>query len=255
VVVAIMTQQTVQTGNFADKLLNLLDRIEYRRVETGEDMEDVARLRYKAYKVNNLIKLSGSMLMDDIDFDKNAYVFGIYVEEQLVSTIRIHHVTPEHRVSLSGKIFPDTINAFLDAGMTLIDPVRLAADPDVVNQLPGIQYLTLRIGTMASDYFGADRVLQSVDASHAAFYRRMFLSEVVVEPLEKNENYNVNLTLLATQVKTVLPKLYERYPALKSEAFERRAMFDRSYARQMASLTILPTARYAARSEIRLAAA
>ena len=244
-----MDKQNIETGSFSEKLLKLLDRIEYRRVETGEDMEDIARLRYKAYKVNNLIKLTGNKILDDIDFDKNAYVFGVYVEEQLASTIRVHHVTPEHRVSLSGKIFPETINAFLDAGMTLIDPVRLAADPDLVNELQGIQYLTLRIGTIAADYFQADRVLQSVDSSHSAFYRRMFLSEVVVDPLEKNENYNVNLTLLATQAKAVLPKLYARYPALNSEPFERRAMFDREYSRQMAALKILPTARYDVRAE------
>lgn len=248
-----MDKRVFETNSFSEKLLSLLDRIEYRRVESGEDMEDVARLRYKAYKVNNLIKLTGSMLLDDIDFDDHAYVFGVYVEEQLVSTIRVHHVTPEHRVSLSGRIFPNVVNAFLDAGLTIIDPVRLAADPDVIGELQGIQYLTLRIGTMASDYFKADRVLQSVDASHSAFYRRMFLSDVVVDPLEKNENYNVNLTLLATRAKEVLPKLYQRMPALKSEHFERRAMFDREYHKRPSALTILPTARLVVRSESRYA--
>ena len=40
-----MASVETATNRFSDKLLGLLDRIEYRRVETGEDMEDVARIR------------------------------------------------------------------------------------------------------------------------------------------------------------------------------------------------------------------
>ena len=238
-----------ENTSFSEKLLTLLDQIEYRRIETGEDMEDVARLRYKAYKVNNLIKLNSNFIQDEIDYDKNAYVFGIYTDQNLIATVRIHHVTPDHRVSLSRRIFPEAIDGLLDAGMSLIDPARMAIDPDLASEYPGMPYIMFRIATMASVYFDADRVIQAVDASHAAFYRRMFLSKVLVDPLEKNENYNVNLTLLAIQSHDVLPKVYVRFPMFKSEAFERRAMFDREYTRQMASLTILPTARYAVRSE------
>ncbi len=91
-----------EPGSFSEKLMLLLDRVEYRRVETGEDMEDIARLRYKAYKAVNLMELTGSTLIDALDFDSHAYVFGIYLDENLVSTVRVHHVTPQHRASTSG---------------------------------------------------------------------------------------------------------------------------------------------------------
>lgn len=237
-------------GNaFNRKLFELLDRIEYRRVTSGEDMEDVARIRYKAYRVNNLIKLNGNMILDPIDSDPAAHVFGVYVDETLAATMRINVVTPEHRVSLSRKIFPREIDAYLDAGMTLIDPTRLAADPDMVRTMPGLPYLTLRMACLASEFFDADRVLQTVDASHTAFYRRIFFSDVIAGPLEKNENYNVNLTLLSTRGRDMLPKIYARFPAMNSEAFERRLMFGTEQLRPNFPMTIRPTARKAVPDE------
>lgn len=233
------------TNRFSTKLLELLDHVEYRRIETGEDMEDVARIRFKAYKMADILPLKGSTLIDDIDFDSHAYVFGIYYEERLISTVRLHHVTPDHRVSSSGSIFPDEINAFLDAGMSLIDPVRLAADPAVLREMPAIPYLTLRIATMATDYFGVDRCLQLVKPQHAAFYKRVFDADTIVTPQKNRGNYNIDLTLMATRVKEVLPPLYERFPFFKSEAFERRMMFARGDTMPFSPLTIRPTARFA----------
>lgn len=237
---------SVTTSSFSDKLFSLLDRVEYRRVETSEDMEDVARIRYKAYKMADILTLEGSTLIDDVDFDPQAYVFGVYYEERLISTVRIHHVTPDHPVCSSYSVFPDHIGAFLNAGMSLIDPVRFAADPEIMKEMPAIPYLTLRIATMASDYFNADRVLQLVSPQHAAFYRRVFQADVIVEPQSNCGKYNIDLTLLATRVKEVLPKLYVRYPFFKSEAFERRLMFSRNPVSGFTPLTILPTARLVA---------
>ncbi len=233
------------TNRFSDKLMELLDRVEYRRVETGEDMEDVARIRYKAYKAGAVMHLGeeSPLLIDEVDFDSHAYVFGIYYDERLISTVRLHHVTPDHRVNSSGKVFPDELNAFLDAGMTLIDPVRLAADPEIWSEMPAIPYLTLRLATMATDYFQADRCLQMVKPAHAAFYKRVFDADFVASPKSNQGKFIIDLMLMATRVKEVLPKLYVRFPFFKSEAFERRMMFDRSA--DMSPLTVRPTARLA----------
>src|SRR5215217_182460 len=157
-----MSESIAPDNRFADRLLEILDHVEYRRVETGEDMEDVARIRFKAYKMADILPLSGSRLIDDVDFDSHAHVFGIYYQERLISTVRVHHVTPEHRVSSSASIFGEEINRFLDAGMTLIDPVRLAADPQVLREMPAVPYLTLRVATMASEHFDVDRCLSLV---------------------------------------------------------------------------------------------
>ena len=240
-----MASVDTATNRFSDKLLELLDRVEYRRVETGEDMEEVARIRFKAYKMADILPLKGNTLIDDIDFDSHAYVFGIYYEERLISTVRLHHVTPEHRVSSSGSIFPNEINAFLDAGMSLIDPVRLAADPLVLREMPAIPYLTLRIATMATDYFAVDRCLQLVKPQHAAFYKRVFDADTIVEPQKDCGDYNIDLTLMATRTKETLPPLYQRFPFFKSEPYERRMMFARGGDMPFSPLTVRPTARRA----------
>lgn len=242
--------QVLSEGSFSQKLLSVLDRIEYRRIEDQEDFEDIARLRFKAYKARDVLPVSAVNMLDEVDFDPQAYVFGIYYYEELISTLRIHHVTPDHRVCQSSGIFPEAVNAFLDAGMSLIDPARFAADPDVVGELPAISYLTLRPSIMAAIHFDADRVLQHIRPAHAAFYRRVFRAEVVVAPT-MTDTYGFELTLLASRPREVRPKLMERFPFFDSQPYERRLMFDRSPQSGMPPLTILPTARSAQASALR----
>ncbi len=240
-----MEPATVE-GHFSRKLMDLLDRVEYRRVETSEDMEEVARIRYKAYKMADILTLNGSTLIDDIDFDSHAYVFGVYFEERLISTVRIHHVTPDHRVSSTRGVYPEEIDGFLDAGMSLIDPVRFAADPAIMREMPAIPYFTLRIATMATDFFDADRVLQLVSPQHAAFYKRVFLAHTIVEPRKNCGKYNIELTLMSTDAHAIRSGLYQRYPFFQSGAVERRLMFERGPNAGITPLTILPTARLVA---------
>ncbi|NLR99570.1 hypothetical protein HGP17_22345 [Rhizobium sp. P38BS-XIX] len=239
-------------NSFAGKLMEVLDHVEYRRIESSEDMEDVARLRYKAYKARSVLPVAAKNLIDDIDFDRQAYVFGVYYYEELVSTVRIHHVTPDHRVCQSTGIFPDEIHAFLDAGMTLIDPARFAVDPDLELELPALPYLTLRPAIVGAIYFNTDRVMQHIRPAHAAFYKRVFYADVVVPP-RMTKTYGFELTLLASRSKEIRGKLMERYPFFDSEPYERRMMFARGEQTGSAPLTILPTARLASggRREIR----
>ncbi|MCJ8521346.1 hypothetical protein ABID21_004379 [Pseudorhizobium tarimense] len=245
--------QILSEGTFSQKLLNVLDHIEYRRIEDQEDFEAIAALRYKAYKARDVLPVSAVSMLEEVDFDRQAYVFGVYYYEELISTLRVHHVTPDHRVCQSSGIFPEAVNAFLDAGMTLIDPARFAADPDVVSELPSISYLTLRPSIMAAIYFDTDRVLQHIRPAHAAFYRRVFNADTVVPPT-MTETYGFELTLLASRPREVRPKLMKRYAFFDSESYERRLMFDRSPMAGMAPLTILPTARFAQATERRAVA-
>ncbi len=234
--------QVVSISNFSRNLLDILDRVEYRRIESQEDFEDIARLRYKAYRARGVLPVSAVSMLEEIDFDTHAYVFGVYYYEELISTLRVHYVTPEHRTCQSSGIFPDAVNAFLDAGMTLIDPARFAADPDVVGELPSISYLTLRPSIMGAIYFDADRVLQHIRPAHAAFYRRVFQADTIVHPV-MTETYGFELTLLASRPRDVWLKLMKRYPFFDSQPYEQRLMFGRSPLRGVAPLTILPTAR------------
>lgn len=231
------------TNDFSRRILDILDHVEYRRIESSEDMEAIERLRYRAYKARQVLPVSAKALIDDIDFDSHAYVFGLYYYEELISTVRIHHVTPDHRVSQSGGIFPGEIEAFLDAGLTLIDAARFAADPDLEEDLPWIPYLTLRPSIVAAAHFHGDRVLQHIRPRHAAFYKRVFYAETVAA--DRNaEVYGFDLTLMATNVMGVGRKLLTRYPFFISSASEQRMMFSRDPVHSLSSLNVVPTARF-----------
>ncbi|MDM9620748.1 hypothetical protein [Rhizobium sp. S96] len=238
-----MVDTPVTTSDFSNKLLEVLDHIEYRRMESSEDMVEVERLRYKAYKAHDVLALAPKGLLDATDFDSHAHVFGLYYYGELVSTIRLHYVTPEHRVSQSAGAFPWAMDELLDAGLTLIDPARFAADPDLTADLPWIPYLTLRPSIVAAAYFRADRVLQFCRPPHAAFYKRVFYADTIV-PGQLAKNYGIDMTLMATNVIEVGRKLLTRYPFFISSASEQRMMFSRNPEDTLPPLTIIPTARF-----------
>lgn len=235
-------------ASFTPRVFELLDKIEYRRIQSTEDMEDVGRIRARAYKAANILPVTSSVIIDELDFDPRAYVFGIYYEEQLISTVRIHHVTPEHRVSPSAKVFPGVVAEFLDAGMSLIDPTRLAADMDAIHDLPGVHFLTMRIVTMASEYFDVDRCLSLVKPQHAAFYKRMVEFRTVVPPTSETGAYTIPLTLLASDLRSARNRIYRRFPFLQAHAYEMRMLFGDIDDLPFVPLTILPTARFATRA-------
>ena len=237
-----MSVQKVSGSAFVNRLMRLLDNVEYRRIETSEDLEAVARIRYKAYDQIGLAPQTGSVMIDEEDLAPNAHVIGIYYEERLVSTIRIHHITQADRTGLATLCFPDVMNPLLDAGRTFIDPVRFAADPEVLRELPGIPYLTLRIATMATDFFKTDYCLSVVKPNHKAFYQRVFNSKPLVEP-RFLERFSSMVELYGSDAHCELQGIYDRYAFFNSEAFERRMMFAPETALGTPVLTIRPTAR------------
>ncbi|VVT27022.1 hypothetical protein [Hoeflea sp. EC-HK425] len=229
---------------FSASVMRFLESIEYRRVDNANDLEDVARIRYKAFTMVGLAPQNGSLLIDDLDFKPNAHVMGIYFDEQLVSTIRVHHVTSAERDSVAVSHFPDVMNPLLDAGQTFIDPVRFAADPDIMREYPALPYLTLRVATMATDYFHTDYCLSVIKPNHRAFYKRIFNSHPLVEP-RYFEKYDSNIELHASNAHVELQKIYDRFPFFNSQLCERRLMFAPRQELYMPPLTIRPTARYA----------
>lgn len=224
--------------------MRFLESIEYRPISHPEDIEDIARIRYKAFTMVGLAPANGELLIDELDFKPNAHVLGVYFNEKLVSTIRIHHVTAAERDSVAVSHFPDVMDPLLDSGQTFIDPVRFAADPEIMRDYPALPYLTLRVATMATDYFQADYCLSVIKPNHRAFYKRIFNSKELTPP-RFFPKYESNIELHASNSHTELQKIYARFPFFNSEAFERRLMFGRQEGTGHPVLTIRPTARYA----------
>ena len=138
----------------------LFDRIEYRPIETPEDKDSIYLMRYRAYLHGGIILPSESMrVRDDYDDAPNAWTFGIYVDGELCSSLRLHVLTPERRMSFGTELFGDILHPRIDRGEVFIDPARFVADPEKAQRFPELPYLTLRLAYLACEYFSADTAL------------------------------------------------------------------------------------------------
>src|SRR5260370_2961026 len=108
----------------------LFDRVDYRLIETPEERDSVYLLRYKAYLNGGLIMPSESRRVSDCyDDAPNVWIFGVYVDGELCSSLRIHVLTSECRMSYSTELYGDLLHPRLHRGEAFVDPARLAADP------------------------------------------------------------------------------------------------------------------------------
>ena len=205
----------------------LFDRVDYRLIETPEDKDRLYLMRYRAYLHGGLISPSESQRVSDrYDDAPNAWTFGIYVDGEFCSALRLHVLTPEWRMSYATELFGDILHPRLDQGEVFIDPARFVADPEKAQRFPELPYLTVRLAYLACEYFNADTGLALVRAEHQSFYRRVFLNEIIAEP-RSFPNVTKKVALMASDFRTVREKVMTRFPIMRSSAFERRMLFQR----------------------------
>src|ERR1700686_1384238 len=205
----------------------LFDRLDYRPIETPEEKDHLYLMRYRAYLHGGLILPSESLRVSDrYDDAPNAWTFGIYVDGELCSSLRLHVLTSEWRMSYATELFGDSLHPRLDRGEVFIDPARFVADPEKAQRFPELPYLTLRLAYLACEYFNADTGLALVRAEHQAFYRRVFMHETIAEP-RSFPNVTKKVALMASDFRTVREKVMTRFPIMRSCSFERRMLFQR----------------------------
>lgn len=221
----------------------LFDRIDYRLIETPEGRDSIYHLRYKAYLNSGLILPSETCQVRDVyDDAPNVWIFGVYVDGELCSSVRIHLLTRECRLSYSTELYGDVLHGRLDLGEVFVDPARLAADPNMAKRLPELPYLTLRLAYLACEYFNADTGLAMVRPDHQPFYRRVFLHEPVAEPRAFPGWHTMKTSLMASDFRNLREKVLTRFPIMRSNAFERRMLFERNDQRQAGSRPVLVSA-------------
>lgn len=206
---------------------SLLNWVDYRLARTPQEKEEIYKLRYRAYLREGAVAPSSEQrVVDQYDEAPNVWTFGVFFHGELYSSVRISVLTSAWRMSCSAEIFGEILTPRLDRGEVIIDPARFVADPDKVRRFPELPYLTLRLAYLACEYFDADLGLAIVRAEHQAFYRRVFLHQTIAEP-----RYLPGLLkpvgLMAADFQTLREKVFERYPMMRSTAFERRMLFER----------------------------
>lgn len=210
---------------FPDRVWNLLERTDYRLAIKDADRDAIYRLRYDAYLREGAISPSFSRRVsdkyDDLD---NAWIFGIYIDGELASSIRLNVASPDHPQLPALGVFSDILVADMNAGKIIIDPTRFVVNRELSRMHPDLRYVTVRLPWIACEYFGADCLLATVRVEHQAFYRRVFGHRAVgaarsYPSLKKPISF---MTLDYHEAKDQVPY---RYPFFRSNVFERRMLF------------------------------
>jgi hypothetical protein len=214
-------------GTFSDRVAHLLDRVDCRLAESAEDRAAIFRLRYEAYLREGAIAPNFSATFSDpYDETDNAWLFGLYIDGELASSIRIHVASEDNRDFPSRKVFADQLEPELDAGKVIVDPTRFVTHRLHSRLNPGLPHITLRTAWLAAAHFGADHFLVAVRAEHQAFYRRTFNHRPVCDP-RPYPLLKKPISLMTVHYPSVADQVHRRYPFFRSTFFERRMLFER----------------------------
>lgn len=214
-------------GSFSDRVSKLLDEVDCRLIESDEEREAVARLRYDAYLREGAISPNPARTFTDpYDDKKNVWIFGLYIGDELASSIRIHVASKDTPVFPSLSVFPDLLEPELQARKTIIDPTRFVTNPRLSRLHPGLPHVTLRLCWLAAEHFEAEHFLVAVRAEHQAFYKRVFNHHSICGP-RPYPLLSKPITLMTVDYRTVADQVHRRYPFFRSTFFERRMLFER----------------------------
>jgi hypothetical protein len=207
--------------------LDLLNYVDYRLVESDADKEEVYRLRYHAYLNEGVIEPRGDRrLADRFDEAPNSWTFAVYFDGSLASSVRISIATPDMPLTPTVEVFPDVLEPKLAQGKVIVDPTRFVADPSRERKIPELPYFTLRLAYVACEYFNADLGTAAVRVEHQAFYRRVFMHNVLGEP-RFYPKLTKPFSLMGVDFHAKREKVFQRYPIFRSTFFERRMLFER----------------------------
>ncbi len=222
-----VAERTIKPSRPVERGIELLDQIDYRLAETAEEKDEIYRLRYRAYFNEGAIEANREgRVTDRFDDLPNSWIFGVYFEGVLASSLRISVASPDQPDTPSMGVFPDILKPELAKGKVLVDPTRFVADPARANRLLELPYMTLRLAYVACEYFRADLGLASVRAEHQSFYRRVFLQPI--SPPRDYPGLIKPISLMAIDFPKMRDKVFVRYPYLRSNYFERRMLFERA---------------------------
>jgi hypothetical protein len=213
---------------FSDRVTALLEKIDCRRADTAKERDAIFRLRYQAYlREDAILPNPAESFSDRYDDMDNVYLFGLYIEGQLASSIRIQIDSKEHPYSPSLDAFRDVLQPQLDAGRVIIDATRFVADEALSKRFRALPYATVRLNWLAAGYFANGYSLAAVRPEHVPFYRRTFGLRQICEA-RPYPNLTKPLCLLASDYQSVADYVHQRYPFFRSTFFERRMLFERS---------------------------
>jgi len=216
------------SSSLSDRATLLLETVDYRRAETAEEREAIFRLRYDAYLREGAIGPNPTQrFADPVDDEENCWIFGVYIEGVLASSIRLSVTIPTCTDLPALHVFSDLLSPEIEAGKLIVDPTRFVADRTSSRLHPELPYITLRLPWMAMEYFQADLMLATVRAEHQAFYKRLWGNQVICPP-RPYPGLDKPISLMTCDYQAVRERVLRRYPFFGSSFLERRKLFDRA---------------------------
>jgi hypothetical protein len=222
-----MAESSLQVpAGLNSRVFQLMPRVDYRIANTPEQKEEVFRLRHDAYvREGAITKRSDRLFYDEVDDTRNTFIFGVYIDENLVSSIRLSVTMPGSDEIPTAHVFPEMIGPDIQRGLTIVDPTRFVADHESSRRFPELPYITLRIPWLAMEYFNADLMLAAVRPEHEAFYRRLWGNRTVCSARSYPGLLKpVSLTVL--DYRAARDGVRRRYPFFASTKAERESLFD-----------------------------
>jgi hypothetical protein len=217
-----------QVSRFADRVLRLLERVEYRRADSPADKATIYRLRYDAYIRAGTVEPSPSgKFHDAMDEINNAWLIGVFIDGELASALRLHISANLSDPLPTRAPFPDILEPLLRAGNLIIDVTRFVAKLEFSQTYSEIPYLTLRPAFMAEEFLRADFIIAACRAEHQAFYRRMFGGVPWSAP-RPYPHLKRPMALVGHPCDTLRDEVYTKYPFYRSTEREQQSLFSQS---------------------------
>ncbi|MGB7286830.1 MAG: hypothetical protein WBC71_07855 [Salaquimonas sp.] len=211
---------------FSERLNGYLQDADYRVACNSSEREALFALRYRSYRREETIAENPQKrFTDDYDLMDNCWLFGVYLDERLVSSIRFHIISPESPKGPAYDVFPDIVRPMVVAGKTIVDPTRLVVDREMTELYPELPYVTIRSAFMAAEHFEAEYMLATVRKEHQAFYKRMFGFTELCEP-RPYPMLMKPISLLAANMPLQRDTVVGKYPIFLSSFTERRMLFE-----------------------------
>ena len=214
-----------QHSGYADRVLRLLEHVEYRRAESEKDRRAIYRLRHDAYMRAGTVPPQPSRLFHDpFDETPNAWLIGLYIDGDLASALRLNISASPTAPLPAMTTFGDIVEPHLQSGRTIIDATRFVSKLEYSQRYSEMPYITLRPAFLAEEYFDADYITAACLVEHQAFYRRMFGGVPWSQPREY-PHFTRRMAFLGYDCRAFRQATRNRYPFYRSTEAERAAPF------------------------------
>ena len=223
-----MLSEPRNSSLFLTRVMETLDKVEYRRADTPEEKEVIFRARYEAYRREDSIPPNKTGLFsDELDESPNVWMIGIYIDGVMASTLRLHIGSSLQHILPVTEVFPDKVLPLLETGAIVIDVTRQTSRLEFVRAYPFLTLLTMRAAFIAEYYFDADYITAACKPEYEAAFRRLS-GCVNWAPTRPYPLLAKPTLLMGHDCKMNRAAMRERYPYVVSTPEIQRALYGRS---------------------------